>query len=170
MNNFFSQIKNALDADLYHLALFGALAVPDICGAISSEDGKATGQKYKNWFNKYVSLKYLHPTRGQDITGEDCYRFRCSMLHQGTSHHVTGKYSRFIFVEHPSVYMHCTLIEADGLILAINTSVFCDDILGGAETWITEYQGTEVYKRNIAKFMRHYPEGLAPVFGVPVIG
>ena len=34
MQNLLDQIQKGLEADLYYLSLFAALAIPDICGAI----------------------------------------------------------------------------------------------------------------------------------------
>ena len=172
MRDFLEQIQTALDSGLYYLALFASLGVPDICGAIGSNDGKATKGKYIEWFDKYVAHKYsacvgVAHERIEFLTGEDCYRFRCLLLHQGSSQ--LGRYSRVIFVE-PSVttiVAHCNVLH-DALNLHVR--IFCADILSGAEDWLQEYEGTELYKKNYGKFMQRYPEGLAPyIVGVPVI-
>src|SRR5438874_2642451 len=49
MDEFFQQIAAAADHSLYFLALAGALMIPDICGALGSEDGIAHGHLYKAW-------------------------------------------------------------------------------------------------------------------------
>jgi len=62
---------------------------------------------------------------------------------------------------------HCNIIN-DALNLDLR--IFFRDILSGAENWLQEYEGTELYKKNYKKFMKRNPEGLAPYFsGVPVI-
>ena len=48
------QIRLASTHGLYYLALLGALSLPDICGALASDNGKATGPKYKDWLRKNV--------------------------------------------------------------------------------------------------------------------
>lgn len=163
MRNLLRQIETALDSDLYYVALFASLSLPDICGAIESEDGRATKEKYEEWFDKYVGHKCPF------ITGEDCYRFRCSLLHQGSSQHPKGTYSRVIFVE-PSAttnVFHCNILNDA---LNVDVRIFCADILSGVEQWLQENEGTELYKKNYGKFMRRYPDGLAPyIVGVPVI-
>jgi len=78
MRDVLAQLRESLDANLYYLSLFVALSIPDICGAIDSENGEASGKKYAQWFDRYVAPKY-HGF----LVGEDCYRFRCSLLHQG---------------------------------------------------------------------------------------
>ena len=57
MNDFLLQIREGLNKNLYLLSLFSALAIPDICGAMSSENGEANAEKYKAWFDKYIALK-----------------------------------------------------------------------------------------------------------------
>ena len=164
MRNFLEQIRVALAHDLYYVALLTSLAIPDICGAIESNNGTASSQKYIQWFNKYVSDKYL-----SFFTGEDCYYFRCSALHQGSSQHPNSSYSRVVFVE-PSAttnVFHCNILN-DALNLDVR--LFCSDILDGAEKWLQEHEGTELYEKNYSKFLRRYPNGLAPyIVGVSVI-
>lgn len=165
MKEFLEQIRIGLQANLYYLSLFAALAIPDICGAIVSENGIASPDKYKDWFNKYAARKYEG-----FLTAEDCYLFRCSLLHQGSSQHPKSGYSRILFVE-PSAttnVFHCNILNDA---LNIDVRIFCNDIIEGAKIWLQRYENTELYKRNYDKFMRRYPNGLAPyIVGVPVIG
>lgn len=164
MRNLINQIKAGLRANLYYLSLFASLAIPDICGAIYSEDGIASGEKFAEWFDKYVSFKY-----SQYFSGEDCYRFRCSLLHQGSSQRSDARYSRIIFVEPhttSNVY-HCNIINGA---LNIDVNIFCSDIIMGVEQWLNEVEHTKQYEINYSKFMRRYPKGLLPyIDGVPVI-
>lgn len=46
MEEMIRQIRAASVAGLYYLALFGALTLPDICGALAASDGKASKTKY----------------------------------------------------------------------------------------------------------------------------
>ena len=48
------EIERALDAKLYYLALQASLTLPDICGALQSDNGKATGDKYIAWYDTYA--------------------------------------------------------------------------------------------------------------------
>jgi len=165
MRHLLEQIKKGLDNNLYYLSLFAALALPDICGAINSESGEANKDKYVQWFNKYVAGKY----RGF-LGGEDCYYFRCSLLHQGNSQHPRSNYSRVLFVEPTATtnVFHCNILNDA---LNIDVRIFCNDIVEGVEEWLKEVEKTELYKRNYSKFMRRYPYGLKPyIVGVPVIG
>lgn len=169
MRNLLEQIQAALEANLYYVGLMVTLTVPDICGAIGSDTGVARHWKYVQWFDKYLAARYSSGS-GQVITGEDCYAFRCSLLHQGTSQSPKSRYGRVFFVEprDSRATMHCN-VHNDAL--NIDLRIFCEDIIAGAMQWLDEVEGTPTFERNYNKFMRRYPNGLAPfVVGFPVIG
>ncbi|MEK7624585.1 MAG: hypothetical protein AAB404_02620 [Patescibacteria group bacterium] len=164
MRGFLTQIKKGLDENLYLLSLFSALAIPDLCGAISSENGKASKEKYKAWFDNYVAPKY-----NSFLSGEDCYFFRCSLLHQGSSQHSKSDYKRVLFVE-PSTTTSVFHNNIANGALNIDVGIFCNDLISGAKKWLSENEETALYKKNYDKFMRRYPNGLSPyIVGVPVI-
>jgi hypothetical protein len=164
MRDLLEQIRKGLDNNLYYLSLFVALSLPDICGAMNSTNGEACKYKYVDWFDRYVAGKYICM-----LDGEDCYRFRCSLLHQGSSQHPRSTYSRIIFVEPTattSVFHRNVLNDA----LNIDVRIFCNDIIEGVAEWLDEVENTALYQRNYSKFMMRYPNGLEPyIVGVPVI-
>lgn len=83
MREFFDQVLRAADAHLYYLALFGALAIPDVCASMESADGLTCGPRYIGWFDAHVAARYtVGPGREPSLTGQDAYGIRCSMLHQ----------------------------------------------------------------------------------------
>lgn len=87
------EIERALDAKLYYLALQASLTLPDICGALQSDNGKATGDKYIDWYDTYAK-----EPGNLSISGKDCYYFRCSYVHQALTTHERSSYSRIIFL------------------------------------------------------------------------
>lgn len=165
MRDLLFQIKKGLFSNLYYLSLFAALAIPEICGAVDSKDGQASKENYVNWFDKYVG-----PRCQEFFTGEDCYYFRCSLLHQGSFPHRQGKYYRILFVEPSAIDsdLHCRIVEGA---LVLDIRIFCQEMIKGTEKWLEEKEKTELFKANMAKFIQRYPEGLPPyVVGMPVIG
>lgn len=163
MRDLLEQIERALDANLYFLALLGSLVIPDICGAIGSEDGTATREKYINWFAKYATN--ICPF----LSGEDCWRFRCSLLHQGSSQHEKSRYKRVLFVDPNATtnVFHCNVLNDA---LNIDIRIFCLGMVAAARRWLDEVEGTELFKRNMQKFMQRYPNWLVPyIVGVPVV-
>ena len=130
MNDYLNQIQTSIDSNLYYVALFASLALPDICGAIDAEDGQATAERYRAWFDKYVAPKY-RSSDTQFLTGEDCYFFRCSLLHQGSSQHPRSTYSRVLFVEPTATsnVFHCNVMNDA---LNIDVRIFCSDFISSA--------------------------------------
>jgi len=169
MRDLIDQIDEAIGMHAYYLALYASLTIPDICGAMESEDGLATRTKYIAWFDKYVSQNYVacgQPT----LSGEVCYYYRCGVLHQGRAQHPKMGFSRILFVEPgttSNVFHNNILNDA----LNIDVSIFCKDIVNGARQWLAAAEESPNYEKNFPHFMQRYPKGLAPyIVGVPVIG
>ena len=163
------QIEQGLDQNLYYLSFFAALSLPDICGAADSDNGEASGAKYKKWFDDYVGSKYKY---GQMIflSGEDCYFFRCGVLHQGTTQHAKSGFSRILFVEPGATtnVLHCNIMNDA---LNIDVRIFCRDIVQAVRVWLAKVEGTPKFEANMAKFIRRHPEGVPPFLSrLPVIG
>jgi hypothetical protein len=156
MDEFLDQIENAMDAGHFYLALFCCLAIPDICGAISSANGRATGRDYKVWFDRYVSPRY-----DGNLDGDRCYAFRCAALHQGRTDHKGLGYDRILFLD-PS---ECQVVVHNNVLngaLNIDTRCFCTDIIAGVRQWMSESSGNETFKGNYATLLRRYKGGLSP--------
>lgn len=167
MHDLIEQINKAMDSNLYYLALYTALTLPDICAALESNNGKATGDKYKDWFNRYISPKY----KG-NLTGEECYCIRCSLLHQGITQHNRSNYSRILFIE-PSVNNNMGLMVHNNILedaLNIDIKTFCNDIINAVNTWLNDVKGKEPFETNYKRIIKRYPEGLSPyIVGIPII-
>jgi hypothetical protein len=164
MRDVLEQIADGLTARLYYLSLFTALAIPDMCGAIDSTDGRASGTNYAAWFDLWVGPRYA----GR-LTGEECYGFRCSLLHQGQLQSTRGRYSRIVFVEPDvtTVVLHNNVINDA---LNIDVRIFCEDIIDAASFWLDYVENTPRFIANFQNFVRRYPTGLAPyIEGTPVI-
>lgn len=169
MRDLLAQVEKATADGYYYLALYVALTLPDICGAMESSDGIANKSKYIHWFDHYVTPAYTVAGRAF-LDGETCYAYRCSVLHQGRAQHPKLGYSRILFVEPGSttnVFHNNILNDA----LNIDVSRFCMDIVGGAASWLKDVSDSDDYKQNYSLFMQRYPGGLPPyIVGVPVIG
>ncbi len=163
MQDLLDQIQAANRSGLYYVALFSALSVPDICGALESSNGEADGKKYAAWFDKNVGARYS--VRGTPLlAGWDLYRVRCKMLHQATTHLPAGGLSRVIFIEPgmAGVVPHNNKIFD---ILNVDVRVFIEDVVEAAILWLERVEHTPLYKANYERFVRRYPEGLPPYMG-----
>lgn len=160
MEDLLNEIERGLDAKVYQLALSLSLCIPDICAALESEDGKISGSKYKGWYEKYMGSKV-------SLSAADCYYFRCSFLHQGSTQHERSQYKKIIFVEPGSGGIFHNNVINDAL--NIDVRIFCRDLIKSARKWHNEVKESENYKKNYQKTFKRYPNGLAPyIVGVPV--
>jgi hypothetical protein len=164
MEELLNQIEHSTQNGTYLLGLYVALAMPDICSALESSNGRATGNRYKAWFNKWVSPKY-----DGVLTGEQCYAYRCGVLHQGRSKHAKLGYSRIIFLEPDSnMHFHRNILnDAFNLDLVI----FCKDIVNSVREWLPTMENNSSFQNNYKHFMKRHEHGIHPyIVGVPVIG
>lgn len=156
-----AQIRVASEAGLHYLALFGVLALPDICGALASDDGTTTRSKYKDWLRDNV------PEQAGDV--DEIYGLRCSLLHQGRAlpH---GSVFPIAFTFPPGGIHNLSTEVGDQRVGWIAIDLFVDEVTRGAERWLARYASTKTVARNLEKFARLRPEGLPPhVVGRPVI-
>ena len=172
MDTLISQTRTAMTSGLYYVGLMSALAVPDIAGALNSANGEATGRKYIDWYETWVRPRLFEKRqRKNPFTGEDCYRFRCSMLHQGSSIHPKSPYARVIFIEPgaPNYSIHYCVIRQEALVIQLDA--FIEEMLSGCEKWLASAKGTNPFEKNYGRFATRHPSGLRPyVLGVPVVG
>jgi len=61
-----SQLERSLDHPVYFLSLFAALAIPDIGGALDSEDGSASGERYKSWYEHWARPQFQKMVSGRN--------------------------------------------------------------------------------------------------------
>lgn len=149
------QIQKALDAEAFYPALFVAIALPDICGALESENGLSTGAKYQTWFDQFVANKY-----NGNLPGDIAYILRCSLLHQGTFVHPRQIYTRIIFQEPIGGIVFHNGIANGTLIL--NPVEFCNDIIAGIQTWLPIVEMSPNFIANYANMIKRYPNGIPP--------
>lgn len=148
---------------MYYLALYTTLTLPDICSALSSADGKTSGKKYINWYNNFAQDKCC-----SHLDGIACYKFRCSMLHQGTTQETEIGYSRILFLEPTNTNSFHDNILQDALNIDLN--IFCLSMIEAVEEWLVQVKNNPSFIKNYQTFMRRYPNGLCPyINGTPVI-
>ena len=160
MDDLIRQIRLALEHRLYHVALFPALTLPDICGALESPSGEASKSKFVSWFDRYMAADYSAGADAErSFTGDDCYYYRCSLLHQGRSDHRKSGYKRVLFVEPAAKTgwnMHSNVVAGA---FQIDVDRFCRDVLSGVERWLDDVKGSADFQRNYGYFIRYWPKG-----------
>src|SRR4051812_30437594 len=130
MDELISQIRAAMDAGLYYVALMGTLMLPDICGALASENGQSTPSKYRDWLTANV------PEQASDAA--EIYGLRCSLLHQGRMLPHGSHFPIVCTFLHPAVpQLHnlSTVVE-DDRVGWLSIPMFVDEVTRGAEAWL----------------------------------
>lgn len=153
MDEIIREIRAAVAAQLYFLALLGALALIDICGALASEDGSSTRSKFKDWLRDNV------PEQAGDAAL--IYGLRCSMLHQGRAH-PHGSLFPMAFNAGPGGLHNLSTVVDGQQVGWCHIDMFVDEVTRGAEGWYERYKATNRVKLNMDKFARVRPEGLPP--------
>ena len=83
INKLIKQINEALDHDLYFVALCTALTLPDICGK-AEYPNISTSERYKVWYNDHIGQYEQSCDLDQPyLSGDVIYSLRNSLLHAG---------------------------------------------------------------------------------------
>jgi hypothetical protein len=160
MDELIRQVRLATNAGLYFVALLAVLTIPDICGALASPDGKASGSKYKQWIKDNV------PT--QSGNADLIYGLRCSLLHQGQTLPHGGTFPLAFIVATGGIHNISTVFP-DQTIGWLILPIFVDEVTSGAEAWFNEYGSSNTVQKNLAKFAHLRLDGIHPhVVGAPV--
>lgn len=161
MDDLFQAIRQNITAENHYSALFLTIVLPSVCAALESEDGQDNKDRYAAWYDRYCG--------GLHLTGAECYKLRCALLHQATTQHGNADFSRVLFTfptDTGNVYHNNILNDA----LNFDLPRFCNHILTGAERWRQLVEGTQPYTRNLERTIRVHPNGLRPyMVGVPLI-
>jgi hypothetical protein len=166
VDDFLDQVEATGQAGLYYVALLGALAIPDICGAMEAADGTASRARYIAWFDTHVAPRYTIGSQGT-LSGEDAWHFRCSMMHQGRTQHRGSTYSRIMFLEPGTgLVMHNNVMNDA---LNLDVSIFCTDMVVAARAWLAQARHTPAYRQNYPLFVQRYPTGLPPYIVGPAV-
>ena len=167
MQRFTSSIEASLTSQNWFTALFMALALPDICGALESPT-RAVGERYKDWFQRFLkarydpdtayerllaispsdlnvfppeviaSMKEMPVSKSSSFTAEDCYRLRCKCLHQGLPERMEQDRIHFTAPDSsPNIIVHMNSFNG---VLQISIDQFCRDISVAVLSWWKEAQ------------------------------
>ena len=187
MDPIFDEIRAAMDSGLYYLAIAVALSVPDVCASLELDPDPAlikknrqfSGNRYAAWFSKYMQRHY------SNLTGEDCYRLRCGVLHAGKMGRPDDQYDRVMF-EVPSEHSnnnHETLMEGNVLdgtpqphqrVLILLAVDFCEEVIDAAHAWYRDRSEDAFVQANMHSLVKMHPRGIEPysvfIGPTPVIG
>jgi len=147
MQQYLDSIRLSLVTNNYFGAIAMALTLPDICSSIEAQNNKTNGDKYCDWFNRYLSQKYTIPADEWSeekvlFSAKECYAARCSFLHQGTNLTSHQRILQGIERAAPSVsFMKGTLISKvsrNDHKVTLDVDNFCQNMIGAVERWIED--------------------------------
>lgn len=160
MDNLIYELEIALENGAYLMSLNTALIIPDVCAALQSQNGKTNGKKYAAWFNEYLGDEY-----GPLVTGEDIYKIRCAVLHQGKLNNDNFlNYDRIAF-QLPDKNNNVFHRNVSGGFLNLHINVFIRDLIAGYKEWAIATEGDENVKRNYEQAIKMYTN--VTMFGFP---
>jgi len=139
-----------------------ALALPDICAALETPN-RPVGERYKDWFNRYLKPKYDPSTMYEQVeadapnllirmseetinrlknqprpdsagfSAEDCYRLRCKCLHQGLPERMGADRIHFTAPD-PTGRVQIHKNTFDGT-WQLSVDQFCIDVADAVTAW-----------------------------------
>jgi len=147
------QIELCLQQRLYYVAIMASLVIPDIGGAIDSDNRGTIQKRYATWFDKYVRPRYAGDL---NLTGDECYYLRCSMLHQGKTKHDSDKI-KVAFMSFPqSNSAGIPLVRHNDLGVLVEPQTFCNNMIYAAYNWLEVVHDDDRFKKNMKNFMTLY--------------
>jgi hypothetical protein len=167
-------IRKAIEAKLYYLALSVTLSVPDICSTLEltwkpKDRIKDVGPRYRKWCGRYLIPQY------GVFTAEDCWALRGGVLHNGRLFgHPSEQYDRLVFtLPGRNMYDECVSRDNAGIpgsALQLDLVTFCERMTIAARRFLAETATNPVVQQNLNNLVRYRPNGIAPHFmGTPVI-
>lgn len=144
-------VRAALASGNQEAALFMALALPDVCASLESDDGKTTGRKYMAWFDRFMAANYVKavgaPQLGRIsvfLSASDCYALRCALLHQGSSDISDQRAQEVLDRIHFTVSAsgrgsHLTKFNS---VLLLDAGIFCEQVCAAVDGWLFHFLST----------------------------
>jgi len=148
------QIMTAAHHGLELIAIGMAVSLPHYCSAMSNEDGRSTGQDFKEWCSENLAEGFL-----SHITPEHLYSFRCGMAHQGRLGDLPHDMTRIIFVPKNSGQ---GIAGKVGDAYFYGVVEFCGALCEAARDWHQSSKDNEIVRQNETRFMQRHNNGLLP--------
>jgi hypothetical protein len=169
MLQFVAAIRQSLQAENWHAALFLSLAMPDICAKLETPESGNAGPRYRCWFDKYLASVNKTNIMGHEVTfmtAGDCWALRCSLLHEGSDdvgeQRARETVSKFRFT---TMGMHRIKIEE---VLVLNVARFCEEVCHAVEAWSTDVENVPEVQDRITGIVAIEHGAFSPQPGVRI--
>lgn len=159
-----NEIKAAVRNGAPFLAITMAVALPDMCASLESDDGRTSLKKYKIWCQENLDWNYF-----SYIGIDDLYSMRCGVLHNGKLQGLKNDISRVLFAlpnQNGMVFVNNRVGDA----YFYSVLEFCDNICDSVYRWYEKNGGGEIVQNNVKSMMQYHFNGVSPyVVGIPVL-
>ncbi len=178
MKAFLNEIRAALNAGLYRIALISALTLPDVCAQLypdttNNSQPADVNTRYQQWYNNYAKDKCL-------IDARTCYLYRCSMVHNIKSTlRSNDKIAFFVPGTTTCAFMDCdvdiTYKDTNGNDLIekarmIDINLFIEGMITATEEWLKVVENEPLFNYNYQFFLQERPDSPLQMLsgGLPV--
>lgn len=138
------QIPRMFESSAYWALLHYIIIFPDICGALESDDGQATSDRYKDWARRYLEVPMFR--------ADEWWEIRCILLHQGIT---LGRmrYSSYQFISEPdkngNVFHRNVIGDGQRNSLVLDVGELAREVLDALNRWFDDIaNGTDQAKTN----------------------
>jgi hypothetical protein len=128
---YFDEIERCRKAECYWALLHVVVALPDICAALESDDGRTSGAKYVSWCNRFPATEIMN--------GDDWWEVRCLVLHQGRTKTRDGRFYKFVR-PNPAARAH-QVVWGSRDTIALDVGEMSNDIAKSIRAWFQYLQG-----------------------------
>jgi hypothetical protein len=139
---------------LYLVALYALLTLPDICGALDSPNGQATGARATGWMQTNGGANAQHAAL--------LYKFRCTMLHQASG--AAQGHMRVAFVEPGGPVEHRLVTDrtnvGEGVYVWFDIPQLVDEVVGSVRNWLTKNRAVPPVATNLPNTVHRHVGGL----------
>ncbi len=149
---YWDDMEKCRQAKAFWSLLHVTVCLPDICAALESADGKATGDRYIAWCDKHLAQPKL--------TGAERRTLRNKVLHQGrAATDKPGRYTRFAFGQ-PSDAGEVDHMRVVSGTLHLDVGELARETWKGVQAWISEIRANprsveaKNAKENLPKLVR----------------
>jgi hypothetical protein len=168
VNRFSSAVRQAVEDKNWFAALYLALTMPDVCGALENPTA-SNGVRYRSWFERYLAPVNTATIGGREVifmTPADCWALRCSILHEG-SDEVSKQKARDVLTRFFFTTMGTHRIRVEDT-LTLNVARFCEEIADAVEKWSADVQSKADIQARISEMVQIREGGFSPKPGIRI--
>jgi hypothetical protein len=155
-----NEINRAATIGMPFLAVAMTAALPDICVSLISDDGRSTGEGYKQWCQDNLGSEFSF------LTGDDLYSMRCGVLHNGRFGDLKHNVARVVFAL-PGTLTRVNCRADDAYIYSV--ADFCRNFTVAVYKWMEANRGNANVRANLPRLMQYRNGGMPPYIVGPTV-